>query len=98
MQNNELVFPSNAKSASHKNLDRYSYHVYGGIGYFYSVIYMKLAQQVPSAAFLKLCNEIGELPKKCVCWELHAAVAHGASAALWRQCRHINIRWTTIKW
>ncbi len=56
VQNNELVFPSNAKSASHKNLDRYSYHVYGGIGYFYSVIYMKLAQQVPFAAcMLLLC-------------------------------------------
>ena len=49
MQNNELVFPSNAKSASHKNLDRYSYHVYGGIGYFYSVIYNALAKQVQFA-------------------------------------------------
>ena len=52
MQNNELVFPSNAKSASHKNLDRYSYHVYGGIGYFYSIIYNKLAAQVLFACVL----------------------------------------------
>ena len=46
MQNNELMFPSNTRSSSHKNLDRYSYHVYGGIGYFYGVIYLSVKNQV----------------------------------------------------
>ncbi len=46
VQNNELMFPSNTRSSSHKNLDRYSYHVYGGTGYFYGVIYLSVKTQV----------------------------------------------------
>ena len=73
MQNNELMFPSNSRSASHKNLDRYSYHVYGGIGYFYSVVYNQLASQVPSG--LRKCRG-----KPVV---MHSAVPHPLRTRCW---------------
>ena len=52
VQNNELMFPSNKRSASHKNMDRYSYHVYGGAGYFYGVLYLSVKNQVRASLVL----------------------------------------------
>ena len=46
VQNNHLTFPGNTKVASYQNLNRYSYHVYGGTGFFYGQIYTGLKAQV----------------------------------------------------
>ena len=37
VQNNRLTFPGNTKVSGHHNMDRYSYHVYSGTGYFYGI-------------------------------------------------------------